>query len=242
MTADHEPNVPHAQESVQIARNDILRRDLTAVQIKVGTNGCVVLNGTLDDPYSAQSISFVRGEATSDAVQIDHLVSLSDAWRSGAQVLTADLRQNFANDPLNLLAVSGPLNQAKGDGDAASWLPPNVAFRCAYVIRQIQVKTRYALSVVPAERDAMARILADCGDLPRAVVSEPEPPAPSTEVDAVTTESSVPEAVTDPVPAGDVHDKNCAAVRSAGAAPLMRGEPGYRDSMDGDQDGVACEN
>jgi len=161
-------------------RNDILRRDLASVQIKVGTNGCVVLTGTLDDPYSAQTIAFVRGAATSDAVQIDHLVALSDAWRSGAQLLTADQRQDLANDPLNLLAVSGPLNQAKGDSDAASWLPPNAAFRCSYVIRQIQVKTRYGLWVESAEYDAMARILTDCGDPEAAPVSTPAAPALST--------------------------------------------------------------
>ena len=165
-------------------RNDILRRDMTAVQINAGTNGCVVLTGSLDDPYSAQTIAFVRGAATSDAVQIDHVVALSDAWRSGAQLLTADQRQTLANDPLNLLAVSGPLNEAKSDGDAASWLPPNVAFRCAYVIRQIQVKARYALWVVPAEHDAMARILTTCGDAP---VSESAPPAPSTDGGALAT-------------------------------------------------------
>jgi len=235
--------VPHPHESIQIARNDILRRDLTAVQIKPGTNGCVVLDGTLADPYSAQTIAFVRGAATSDAVQIDHLVALADAWRSGAQALTPDQRQNLANDPLNLLAVSGQLNQQKGDADAGSWLPPNVAFRCDYVIRQIEVKSRYALWVVPAERDAMARILTGCGDLPASSVTEPAPrvlmtPAAPT---VVTAPVEVP-TVTAQTPSGGITFKNCAAARAAGAAPLFRGQPGYRDSMDGDHDGVACEN
>ncbi len=221
-------------------RNDILRRDLTAVQIKAGTNGCVVLAGSLDDPYSAQTIAFVRGSATSDAVQIDHLVALSDAWRSGAQLLTADQRRNLANDPLNLLAVSGPLNEAKSDGDAASWLPPNVAFRCSYVIRQIQVKARYSLWVVPAELDAMARVLTTCGGEP---VSETAPPAPSTDGGALATTAPGREpAATGQTPPGSLYFKNCAAARAAGAAPLHRGQPGYRDDMDGDQDGVACED
>ncbi len=221
-------------------RNDILRRDLSAIQIKAGTNGCVVLNGTLDDPYSAHTIAFVRGAATSDAVQIDHLVALADAWRSGAQMLTTDQRQNLANDPLNLLAVSGPLNQAKSDGDAASWLPPNVAFRCAYVTRQIEVKTRYALWVVPAEHDAMARILTSCDEHPRPPVSESNPPAPHG-VAAGTPPVRQPAAIVQPPDTG-AYFKNCAAARAVGAAPLHRGQPGYRDSMDGDQDGIACEN
>lgn len=56
-------------------RNDILQRDLTGSQIKPGTHGCVVLAGTLADPYTAQSIAFIRGQGTSDDVQIDHVLS-----------------------------------------------------------------------------------------------------------------------------------------------------------------------
>ena len=108
-------------------RNDILRRDLTDTTLKQGTHGCMVLSGHLDDPYSATSIAFLRGEATSTAVQIDHVVALSDAWQKGAQQLTLERRTALANDPLNLLAVDGPLNAQKGDGDAATWLPPSKA-------------------------------------------------------------------------------------------------------------------
>ena len=73
-------------------------------------------------------------------MQIDHVVALSDAWQKGAQQLTEAQRLAFANDPLNLLAVDGPINQQKSDGDAATWLPPNKSFRCDYVARQISVK------------------------------------------------------------------------------------------------------
>jgi hypothetical protein len=223
-------------------RNDILRRDLTAVQVKVGTNGCLVLNGTLEDPYSARTIAFVRGTATSDDVQIDHVVALSDAWRSGAQLLTAEQRQDLANDPLNLLAVSGPLNQAKGDSDAASWLPPNVAFRCPYVITQIQVKTRYALWVGSAEHDAMARVLTACGDAVQVPATGTDDPAASTTGGAPATWAPAQgPALSGQTSAGSVEFENCAAARAAGAAPLLRGRPGYRESMDGDRDGIACE-
>ena len=148
-------------------RIDILRRDLTALQIKPGTQGCLVLSGALVDPYSGQSIAFTRG-ATSGEVQIDHIVALSDAWRTGAQQLTAARRQDFANDPLNLQAVSGKVNDAKGADDAAAWLPPAIGYRCEYVSRQIHVKTRYSLWVTPAEHDAMATVLPDAGDSPPA--------------------------------------------------------------------------
>ncbi len=143
-------------------RNDILRRDLTGFVLKTGTNGCLVLRGTLKDPYSGKVISFVRGVGTSEAVQIDHVVALSDAWQKGAQTLSLATRTALANDPLNLLAVDGPTNGAKGDGDAATWLPPNKGYRCAYVSRQVAVKVEYHLWVTEAEKDAIVRILATC--------------------------------------------------------------------------------
>ena len=142
-------------------RNDMLKRDLTAITY---TNSvpCKVQSGTLADPYTGTTISFLRGSATSSAVQIDHVVALSDAWQKGAQQLTTEQRTAFANDPLNLQSTDGPTNMKKGDGDAATWLPPNKGFRCEYVARQISVKATYSLWVTQAEHDAMARILADC--------------------------------------------------------------------------------
>jgi hypothetical protein len=95
-------------------------------------------------------------------VQIDHVVALSDAWQKGAQFMDVADRAQFANDPLNLLAVDGPANQQKSDGDAATWLPPNKTWRCRYVARQIAVKQEYKLWVTQPEYDAMRRVLATC--------------------------------------------------------------------------------
>ena len=145
-------------------RNDILKRDLTAVVFREKTRDCVVERGVLQDRYSGQIIEFQRGEKTSALVQIDHVVVLSNAWQTGIFQSTLKVRTNFANDPLNLMAVKGLLNSQKGDGDAATWLPPNKAFRCEYVTRQIQVKVKYGLWVTKAEKEAMNRILqsAEC--------------------------------------------------------------------------------
>lgn len=140
-------------------RNDILRRDLTAIVARPGTQGCVITSGVLHDPYTGTFINFVRGQGTSNAVQIDHVVALSDAWQKGAQQLGAGQRLQLANDPLNLLAVDGPANASKGDGDAATWLPPQTSYRCAYVARQTAVKAKYGLWVTRAERDAIKRIV-----------------------------------------------------------------------------------
>ena len=151
-------------------RNDVLLRDLDAVAIKRGTYGCLVRTGVLRDPYTGETIRFVRGVGTSNAVQIDHVVALADAWQKGAFRWTEARRLAFANDPLNLLAVDGPTNLQKGASDAASWLPPRRAYRCAFVARQIAVKRAYGLWVTRAERDAILRVLARCPGqkLPRA--------------------------------------------------------------------------
>jgi len=142
-------------------RNDILKRDLSQIAFRAGSD-CVIASGVLHDAYTGRTIRFVRGPSTSTAVQIDHLVPLSDAWQTGAQQLTLQQRTDLANDPLNLQAVDGPTNEAKGDSDAASWLPPDRAYRCTYVTRQVEVKARYHLWVTPAERDAIARVLSGC--------------------------------------------------------------------------------
>jgi hypothetical protein len=143
-------------------RNDILARDLTAETFKPGTRNCVVLTGSLADPYSAKTIAFLRGQDTSEAVQIDHVVALSNSWQTGSQGWDAAKRTAFANDPLNLLAVDGPLNMQKGDGDAATWLPPNKFYRCSYVARQVAVKVSYGLWTTQAERNAIATVLSTC--------------------------------------------------------------------------------
>lgn len=143
-------------------RNIMLQRSLT--DIDISDDDCTVLSGVLDDPYSGEMINFLRGRTTSDDVQIDHVVALSDAWQKGAQQLAFTDRVLLANDPLNLLAVDGTANQQKGDSDAASWLPSNTGYRCQYVARQIAVKQKHTLWVTAAEKAAMERILNGCGD------------------------------------------------------------------------------
>lgn len=141
-------------------RQIILFRDLYDTLLK---DECTVQSGTLNDPYTGKVLQFSREQ--SDAVQIDHVVALSDAWQKGAQNMSRDQRIALANDPLELLAVDGAANQAKGDADAASWLPPYRPFRCEYVARQIAVKQRYSLWVTAAEKQAMQTVLSDCPDV-----------------------------------------------------------------------------
>ena len=249
-------------------RNDILNRDLTGVKHKFGTHSCVVKSGTLQDPYTDKSIAFKRGQKTSTAVQIDHVVALSDAWQKGAQKLSKSVRTELANDPYNLLAVQGKANQQKSDGDAATWLPSNKGFRCEYVARQIGVKHKYSLWVTGSEKSAMQRVLASC---PTQTVPDYTGVKAASATDTAQQDQQTQEQ-TDQQDAQEqteqqrqaeaaqaqaqeqaqqqsqqqdsgssVYYKNCTAARAAGAAPIYQGQPGYRSALDRDHDGVACE-
>ena len=205
-------------------RNDILNRDLTAKQHK-NPRGCVVISGILNDPYTGKVINFMRGKDTSEQVQIDHVVALSDAWQSGAQEISAQERLQLANDPENLLAVDGPANQQKSDSDAATWLPANASFRCSYVARQIRVKAKYHLWVKPAEKEAMINVLTPCA-------GAAAKPAPVPQVDTPPAQN----------PAPALAFQTCADARAAGYRNMHRGAPGYSDHLDRDGDGIACES
>lgn len=237
-------------------RNDILKRDMTNVTFKDNTHDCVVLTGTLNDPYTGKTIAFERGQDTSKAVQIDHVVALSNAWQTGAQNLSADQRLQLANDPYNLLAVDGPANQEKSDSDAASWLPSNTAFDCEYVARQIGVKHKYALWVTAGEKSAMQTVLATCpsqsvptdggvSDGAKAatqqLAAQDSAAQDSAAQSQATQDSQAQVAGSGSSDGSDVYYKNCSAARAAGKAPLYAGQPGYRAGLDRDKDGVACE-
>ena len=141
------------------ARNDTLKRDLTNITYKVGTRDCKVIAGQLLDPFTGKVINF---SATKVVIDIDHVVALSNAWQTGAAYFDKNKRTQIANDPLNLLAVDSKLNRQKGDGDAATWLPPYKAFRCEYVARQVAVKAKYGLWVTQPEKVAIDKILSTC--------------------------------------------------------------------------------
>lgn len=141
------------------ARNEILKRDLTDITYKEGTRDCKVIAGQLLDPFSGKVITF---SPTKVVIDIDHVVALSNAWQTGAAYFDKAMRTQIANDPLNLLAVDSKLNRQKGDGDAATWLPPNKSFRCEYVARQVAVKGKYKLWVTVPEKVAITKILSSC--------------------------------------------------------------------------------
>jgi hypothetical protein len=208
-------------------RDDILRRDLRQLTVRPGTHGCVITSGTLADPYTGAQIRYVRGHSR---VDIDHVVALGDAWQMGAGRWALGERLSFANDPLNLLAVSASANRQKRDSDAASWLPRTKSFRCSYVARQVAVKLKYLLAATVAEQAAMRRVLDSC----------PALPLPANGSIPVSFVSSTPTAPTGP---GVRSFANCTAARAAGVTPIRRGTRLYAANrrLDRDGDGIACE-
>lgn len=245
-------------------RNDVLRRDLDDISLKSG--GCVVMGGSLTSDYTGDTFDFIRGDGNN--IDIDHVVALSNAWQTGAQQLSGSELLDFGNEPVNLLAVESGVNRSKGDGDAATWLPPRKGYRCEYVARQIQVKHDYDLWVTPPEFDAMERLLLDCdedefgddewpdrgdGDVTSEPVREskkkPAPegePAPKVNSGASGSGasgsgSSGADSAGSGSSGGSAYYKNCTVARDAGAAPVRAGEPGYGKHLDRDGDGIGCE-
>ncbi|WP_375485499.1 HNH endonuclease family protein [uncultured Mycobacterium sp.] len=144
-------------------RDDILNRDLvdkTYVSIKRCPDA--VATGTLHDPYTNATINFQRGARVGASVQIDHIVPLAYAWDMGAYDWPYPQRLRFANDPANLVAVSGQANEDKADSQPALWMPPNTAFWCQYAVQYIAVLRGYALPVDQPSADALRRAAATC--------------------------------------------------------------------------------
>ncbi len=137
-------------------RNDILARDLE--EVAAGAD-CKVLSGVLDDPYTGERIEFSAEDP--QAVQIDHVVPLSLAWRMGAADWNRDRRVEFANDPANLLAADGPANGRKGDAGPGEWQPYE-GYRCSYAVVYIGVTRDYGLPLAPKDRQGLADMLDTC--------------------------------------------------------------------------------
>lgn len=141
-------------------RNDILARDLEATTFKPGTNDCVVLTGQLVDPYTGQTVTFERGQGTSELVQIDHVIPLAAAWDHGASTWTPEQRRDFANDPRNLRATQGAVNASKGDSTPQEWMPEHDT--CSYATTYTDVAVGYGLTVSAGDAEALALALESC--------------------------------------------------------------------------------
>ncbi len=143
------------------SRNSVLTGQLRDVRFRPGTHNCVVVAGTLYDPYTGRRIGFDRARARE--VQIDHVYPLAAAWDMGAAGWPIAARMRFANDiQFNLLAVDGTSNMDKGDRTPADWLPPARAYRCFYAGKYLTTAVRYELPITAGDRSALAHVAGSC--------------------------------------------------------------------------------
>jgi len=135
-------------------RDSVLKRDGTKIKL----SGCNVVSGTWKSIYDDKTLT------APSQVDIDHLVPLANAWRSGAAAWTTAQREDFANDldDPQLVAVSAGSNRSKGDQDPSTWKPPATAEWCDYAKDWIAVKTHWKLTVTTAEKSALADMLEKC--------------------------------------------------------------------------------
>ena len=148
-------------------RQHIIKREF-GEHFTLNKDNCNITSGEYDEPYTGEHKTYPTRADINNNIQIDHVVALSDAWQKGADLdhMDDETRYALATDPLNLIAVDASANQAKKDGDAATWLPKNKKFRCQYVARQVSVKAKYQLWVTAAEREMIEKILAQCPNEP----------------------------------------------------------------------------
>ncbi len=226
-------------------RSDMLLLRLTAIDVD---GKCKVMAGDLADPYTGTSVHFVRGGKSE--VDIDHIVALSDAWQKGAANWPFAQRVAFANDPLNLEPVDAGANRQKSDGDAATWLPFNKAFRCEYVARQVAVKTKYDVWVTTAELEAITRVFDACPDEPmpsfgsQPILAEntggPAPTSTPKETAAPAPKKTV-EPKAEPEADLDERFPYCKDLPSGYGPYVKDADPEYEWYSDRDGDGVVCE-
>jgi hypothetical protein len=141
-------------------RDDVLAKQLVRPVLKPGSR-CVVISGVLDDPYTGRKITWAKASAS--IVQIDHVYPLALAWDMGADKWVPQRRIDFANDQdVNLLAVDGHANQAKGDSGPGDWLPINKGYRCTYVAGFLRVAIAYDLPITVADADSIRHTAQGC--------------------------------------------------------------------------------
>jgi hypothetical protein len=147
---------PHWRDTGQNCnvRDNVLERDGTSVEHR----GCNVSGGRWYSTYDGKTFT------NPDDVDVDHMVPLANAWRSGADDWTDEQRGDFANDldRPQLVAVSAASNRSKGDQDPSQWKPPRQEIWCTYALDWIAVKTHWKLTITTAEKSALSEMLGTC--------------------------------------------------------------------------------
>lgn len=257
-------------------RDYILARDLTEVHYVSGSD-CDVAGGTLYDAYTKNEVYQPfgpRGPVKPEArpytnIDIEHVVSLGDAHRSGAGAWSGQAGQqrriDIANDPMNLLAAGAQANTSKSDKSFDQWPAQapegmfNAEYTCDLAARQVYVKAKYDLSVTESEKDALAGALSDCPGqtLPEKEGlwwNQPQPPLSefgsiehpreqgSADVPAGAEDEAAHSAPVQTDPKDAVEFQNCTDVWEATGGPIRSSDPGFLPKFDRDGNGVGCES
>lgn len=220
------------------ARQEALRAS-SITPAQVDPYGCRVLTGDWRSAYDGVTAT------DPSSFDVDHVVPLEEAHTSGGWAWSGQVRVGFANDPTNLWPVSASSNRQKGSRGPDQWRPSLEDSWCEYATRWVQVKASYRLTVTTSEREALGQMLERCATLPSIDGAASTPPTTATA--PTTTPPVAPAPATAEPGAAPVNGgagasyANCSEARAAGAAPLLRGEPGYAPRLDRDGDGIACE-
>lgn len=246
-------------------RNDVLSFHMESVKT---SDGCKVVSGKLYDTYTLQTTNFVA-DRSGGGIDIDHVVALSNGWKSGLAKSSDETRLKFANDPLNLLPVDAGYNRTKGDKDTSEWIPSSMlklggnkfkpSVDCPYVARQVAIKKNYKLSITSAERKAMEAVLSVCPSEPLPTsgkIVKSERPSEgdltvkiqnaknSTTKKSPVKKNSEPKLNSKPKTSNTTVDPDmgtCTKAKSAGYGPYTSNDPEYQFYQDRDKDGVVCE-
>ena len=143
----------------QNARQEVLIAESTVAVTFQTPDECRVASGRWQGPYT--------GEVETDPgkLDIDHLVPLENAHRSGAWAWDRERKREFANHigyDNHLLATSSSANRSKGSKGPERWRPPLESYWCVYAIDWITVKNDWGLTVTEAEFGALRQMLATC--------------------------------------------------------------------------------
>ena len=137
-------------------RHEVLASSSSISVTMGGTRGCQVVAGRWLGLYTGEIFTNPK------ALDIDHVVPLGEAHRSGAAAWPRQKKRVFANDEINLLPVKASVNRQKGDKDPSDWMPPDASFKCDYIARWVRVKKIWGLKFDADEAAKIALIKAEC--------------------------------------------------------------------------------
>jgi len=139
-------------------RAEILK-ERSLIKINLNQKGCKVVSGSWNDYYFPEKLNQV------DQIDIDHLVPLKHAYENGGRSWSKQMKEQFANDPENLVITHRKFNRAKGPKGIDEWLPVKIEFACKYVQDWLKIKNKYKLNIGEKERSTISELKGKCASM-----------------------------------------------------------------------------